>query len=127
MHTQRSPQRKINTRCRVASRLTDLLRKNGFEVVITRKEDRLIPLRDRAKLANDSESDIFVSIHVNSIEKHQASHGVETYFLGPTQDPQLTKLAADENRESGYSVGDLRKLLEGVYATSEDLDTPHHK
>ena len=100
----------------VASRLTALLRKNGFEVVVTRNQDRLIPLRERAKLANASDSDIFISIHVNSIEKHQSSHGVETYFLGPTKDPTLTKLAADENRESGYSVGDLRKLLEGVYA-----------
>lgn len=100
----------------VAGRLEKLLRANGFEVVITRNGDRLIPLRDRARLANDSSSDIFVSIHVNSIVKHTASHGVETYYLGPTSDPSLTRLAADENRVSGYSLADLRKLLDGVYA-----------
>jgi N-acetylmuramoyl-L-alanine amidase len=100
----------------IAHRLSALLRKNGFEVVVTRDDDRLIPLRERARIANESDGDVFVSIHVNSIEKHTAEHGVETYYLGPTQDPSLTKLAADENRVSGYSVADLRKLLDGIYA-----------
>lgn len=100
----------------VARRLAALLQKSGFEVVTTRTDDRLIPLRERARLANQSDSDIFVSIHVNSIEQHTSEHGVETYYLGPTKDPSLTKLAADENRVSGYSVADLRKLLDGIYA-----------
>ncbi len=100
----------------IASRLERLLAKNGFEVVATRDADRLIPLRDRARIANDSNGDIFVSIHVNSIVKHTASHGIETYYLGATSDPSLTRLAADENRVSGYSVADLRKLLDRLYA-----------
>ena len=100
----------------VARRLSALLEKRGFEVVRTRTDDRLIPLRERARLANQSDGDIFVSIHVNSIEQHTSEHGVETYYLGPTKDPSLTKLAADENRVSGYSVADLRKLLDGIYA-----------
>jgi N-acetylmuramoyl-L-alanine amidase len=100
----------------VAARLKTILEKHGFQVVITRGGDQLIPLRERARLANESSSDIFVSIHVNSIIAHTASHGVETYYLGPTSDPSLTRLAADENRVSGYSVADLRKLLDGVYA-----------
>ena len=100
----------------VAERLKKMLEKNGFTVVVTRGGDQLIPLRERARLANASSSDIFASIHVNSIVAHTASHGVETYYLGPTSDPSLTRLAADENRVSGYSVADLRKLLDGVYA-----------
>ena len=99
----------------VARRLEKLLADHGFEVVITRADDRLIPLRERAKVANDSGSDIFVSIHVNSIS-NPAFHGVETYYLGPTNDPKLTKLAAAENTASGYSLTDMRKLLDGVYA-----------
>lgn len=100
----------------IASRLRDLLAKNGFDVVVTRGDDRLIALRDRARIANASNGDIFVSIHVNSLATHQAEHGIETYYLGPTNDPTLTRLAADENRGSGYSVADLRKLLDSVYA-----------
>jgi N-acetylmuramoyl-L-alanine amidase len=100
----------------IANRLGMMLKSRGFEVVTTRSDDRLIPLRERARLANASEGDIFVSIHVNSIAEHTNEHGVETYYLGPTTDPSLTRLAADENRMSGYSVSDLRKLLDGIYA-----------
>ncbi|HKR65448.1 MAG TPA: N-acetylmuramoyl-L-alanine amidase, partial [Thermoanaerobaculia bacterium] len=86
------------------------------DVVVTRDADRTIALRDRATLANDSKSDIFVSIHVNAIVKHVESRGIETYYLGATSDPALTQLAAAENSVSGYSLGDMRKLLDGVYA-----------
>lgn len=100
----------------IEQRLRRLLRQNGFEVVDTRTDDRQIALRDRARLANTSEGDIFVSIHVNSLRSHTASHGIETYYLGPTKDPLLTQLAAEENGTSGYSIADLRKLLDRVYA-----------
>ena len=100
----------------IGRRLRDLLEKQGFEVIETRSDDRTIALRDRAKAANVSRSDIFVSIHVNAILKHTASRGVETYYLGPTNDQRLTEIAAAENRVSGYSIADMRKLLDGVYA-----------
>jgi N-acetylmuramoyl-L-alanine amidase len=100
----------------IGKRLRALLERNGFEVLITRSDDRTIALKDRARLANESGSDIFVSIHVNAILEHTASRGVETYYLGPTSDERLTQLAAAENRVSGYSLGDMRKLLDGVYA-----------
>jgi N-acetylmuramoyl-L-alanine amidase len=99
----------------IERRLRSLLTNGGFEVVTTRPDDRFIPLRDRARLANTSDSDIFVSIHVNSV-RNPISHGVETYYLGATNDPTLTRLAADENRASGYSLADLHKLLDGIYA-----------
>jgi N-acetylmuramoyl-L-alanine amidase len=100
----------------IGQRLRELLERNGFEVVFTRSDDRTLPLRERARLANASRSDVFVSIHVNAIVAHTASRGVETYYLGPTNDPKLTELASAENRGSGYSVADLRKLLDGIYA-----------
>jgi N-acetylmuramoyl-L-alanine amidase len=100
----------------IGTRLKTLLEQNGFDVVVTRDTDRTIALRDRAVLANDSKSDIFLSIHVNALEKYTDSRGIETYYLGATSDPSLTALAARENRVSGYSVSDMRKLLEDVYA-----------
>lgn len=100
----------------IGDRLRSLLKSDGYEVVTTRDGDLTVPLRDRAQLANESRGDIFVSIHVNAIVKHTASRGVETYYLGPTNDPSLTRLAAAENSGSGYALADLRKLLDGVYA-----------
>src|SRR2546428_13498837 len=44
----------------IQSRLRTLLEANGFDVVVTRADDRLIPLRERARLANSSDGDIFV-------------------------------------------------------------------
>ena len=100
----------------IGQRLRTLLEQDGFDVVATRDTDRTIALKDRALLANDSKGDIFLSIHVNALEKFTDSRGIETYYLGATSDPSLTALAAHENRVSGYSVSDMRKLLEGVYA-----------
>jgi N-acetylmuramoyl-L-alanine amidase len=100
----------------IGERLRRKLEESGFEVVVTRSDDKTIALRERAQLANESRADIFVSIHVNSIVKYTASRGIETYYLGPTNDPTLTRLAAAENIGSGYSMADLRRLLEGVYA-----------
>ncbi|HTQ81155.1 MAG TPA: N-acetylmuramoyl-L-alanine amidase [Thermoanaerobaculia bacterium] len=98
----------------IASRLRDILA-SRYSVLMTREEDRAVDLADRAALANRAGADIFVSIHLNWIEDRKA-RGVETYYLGPTDDPYLTQLAAAENRDSGYSLADLRRILDGIYA-----------
>ncbi len=99
----------------ISERLSELLKAASYEVVMTRRDDVFVSLEDRAARANETGGDIFVSIHLNWISARQI-RGVETYFLGPTDDPFLTELAARENRDSGYSVADFRRLLEGVYA-----------
>jgi len=100
----------------IARRLRLLLEAgHGFEVVMTRQEDHAVSLAERAAIANRSGADVFVSVHVNWIENRTA-RGVETYFLGPTNDPFLNRLAALENRDSGYSMADMRQLLDGIYA-----------
>ena len=98
----------------IAERLRRLLEKDAFEVVMTRESDQDVSLEQRGKLANEAGADIFVSIHLNWIENR--SRGIETYYLGPTDDPYLTRLAATENRESGYSMADMRHLLDRIYA-----------
>lgn len=100
----------------IGRRLRTLLEQDGFEVVSTRDADRTIALRERARVANESRSDIFVSIHVNALIKHTEARGIETYYLGATSDPSLNQLAAAENRVSGYSMADMRALLDSVYA-----------
>jgi N-acetylmuramoyl-L-alanine amidase len=105
----------------VAARLRKLLEADHFQVVMTRDRDEEVSLEQRGVLANQGSADIFVSIHVNWIENRKA-RGVETYFLGATEDPYLTRLAAEENRESGYSLTDMRRLLDRIYA-----DVRHEK
>ena len=100
----------------IGRRLQARLERDGFEVITTRDADRTIALKERARVANASRSDIFVSIHVNALLAHTAARGIETYYLGATNDPKLTQLAAAENRVSGYSLADMRALLDSVYA-----------
>ncbi len=99
----------------IARRVRRLLEEASFEVVMTREEDRAVSLRERARIANEAQSDLFVSIHLNWIAGGN-TRGVETYYLGPTDDPELDRLAALENRDSGYAVADFRRLLDQVYA-----------
>ncbi len=99
----------------IGRRLERLLAASSFEVVMTRQDDRAVSLRDRARIANQARADLFVSIHLNWIAGGN-TRGVETYYLGPTDDPELDRLAALENRDSGYAVADFRRLLDQVYA-----------
>jgi N-acetylmuramoyl-L-alanine amidase len=99
----------------IAMRLRDLLVDGSYDVELTREEDVFVSLEDRAGLANARRGDVFISIHLNWLETRDV-RGVETYFLGPTNDPYLTQLAADENRDSGYSLADFRAMLDRVYA-----------
>ncbi|MEM7480181.1 MAG: N-acetylmuramoyl-L-alanine amidase [Acidobacteriota bacterium] len=98
----------------IARRLRRMLEEASFEVVMTREADVDVSLQERTRLANDADGDVFVSIHVNWIA-NRSVRGVETYYLGATEDPFLTQLAAAENRESGYSMTDMRDLLEGIF------------
>jgi N-acetylmuramoyl-L-alanine amidase len=98
----------------VAQRLRVLLVEAGFEVVMTREGDDSVSLRERAQFANRERGDLFVSIHFNSLPT-RSYRGIETYYLGVTSDPHVERLAGAENRESGYSLADFRRLLEGVY------------
>jgi N-acetylmuramoyl-L-alanine amidase len=98
----------------IAERLRRLLVQASYQVVMTRDADVDVSLEERTQLANRSGADLFVSLHVNWIE-NRGVRGVETYYLGPTDDPFLSQLAAAENRGSGYSLADLRTLLEQIY------------
>jgi N-acetylmuramoyl-L-alanine amidase len=99
----------------IARRLQRLLVAGSCEAVLTRDGDDSVSLRERASRANASRADLFVSIHINWLPARNV-RGIETYYLGPTDDPFLKRLAADENRDSGYSMADYRGLLEGIYA-----------
>ena len=99
----------------IARRLRKLLEQQSYNVVMTREDDVDVSLEQRGTLANREGADIFVSIHLNWIEDRE-SRGIETYYLGATDDPFLTRLAAAENRDSGYSMADMRKLLDRIYA-----------
>jgi N-acetylmuramoyl-L-alanine amidase len=98
----------------IAERLRQLVVQRGFEAVMTRTADETRSLLERAATANLRRGDIFISVHLNSLRPSSA-RGIETYYLGPSHDPELDAVAAVENRDSGYSLSDIRSLLEKIY------------
>ena len=101
----------------LAERARKLLLGRGFEVVLTRTADATLSLKDRATTANQQRGDIFVSIHLNSFARTSA-RGVETFYLGPGEHPDHDAKAAVENEHSGYSLADMRTLLDGIYVNA---------
>jgi N-acetylmuramoyl-L-alanine amidase len=98
----------------IGMHLRRLLEQATFEVLMTRDKDATMSLARRTALANARGADLFVSIHVNWIDGSRG-RGMETYYLGPTEDPVALQLAAQENRDSGYSLADFRRLLDQIY------------
>lgn len=52
------------------------------KVIMTRTEDVYVTLADRADIANKANADLFVSIHVNSIDKGTTANGYSIHCLG---------------------------------------------
>ncbi|MBZ0089885.1 MAG: N-acetylmuramoyl-L-alanine amidase [Thermoanaerobaculia bacterium] len=100
----------------ISRRLADRLRRAGYEATLTRETDQRVLLKDRSRFANERQADLFVSIHINSFQDGRVNRGIETYYLGPSDDPYLIRLAGAENVESGYSMADVKRLLESVYS-----------
>jgi N-acetylmuramoyl-L-alanine amidase/putative methionine-R-sulfoxide reductase with GAF domain len=64
----------------IAQRLGKLLESRlGTEVIYTRQDDNYIPLDERASIANQSQADLFISVHANYSDLPSA-RGVETYY-----------------------------------------------
>jgi N-acetylmuramoyl-L-alanine amidase/putative methionine-R-sulfoxide reductase with GAF domain len=64
----------------IALRLGKLLESRlGADVILTRDGDNYIPLDERAGMANQSQADLFISVHANYSDLPSA-RGVETYY-----------------------------------------------
>jgi N-acetylmuramoyl-L-alanine amidase len=67
-----------------------------FHVILTRSDDRFIPLQRRAEIANEANADLFISIHANSAPRKTA-RGFETFFLAAAKSDEARATAQLEN------------------------------
>lgn len=97
----------------VATKVRKLLEKHLAEdvkVVMTRDKDYFVTLQKRAEIANSCHSDLFVSIHVNSVAKSNKRRrqlaGCQVYTLGLHKTAENLAVAKRENAsmemESGH-------------------------
>jgi N-acetylmuramoyl-L-alanine amidase len=68
---------------------------DGIKVIYTRRTDVFIELKDRPKIANKAEADLFVSIHCNA--HHTQAYGTETYVLDIGNTNRNFEVAKAEN------------------------------
>ena len=103
----------------IARRLKKILEQRlGCRVIMTRKDDRFIPLEERTVIANTHKADLFVSIHANA-SRNRRAHGIETYFLNLSTDRQAMELAAMENSTSTKNIGQLQSILHDLMQNSK--------
>ena len=99
----------------VAKRLEKKLSKNmNVKIIMTRDEDVFLRLSERTKIANESNGNLFISIHTNAAEDRRAS-GFETFLIGPNKNEAAVRVAAREN-----AVLELEGTT-GKKLTNEDL------
>jgi N-acetylmuramoyl-L-alanine amidase len=103
----------------MAKRLGRRLRARGFEVVLTRQDDRYVALEERTAIANARHGDLFVSIHANAHPRRDR-RGIETYVLNVADDRYAARLAARENGAlADDATGqDVRRILADLDAQS---------
>ncbi|MGE5413326.1 MAG: N-acetylmuramoyl-L-alanine amidase family protein, partial [Syntrophomonadaceae bacterium] len=85
---------------RVAATLPKAL---SCRTVLTRDADVLIPLDDRASIANHEKADLFLSIHANS-SRAASARGSETYYLSLEASDKIAQEVAKEENQSAASA-----------------------
>lgn len=77
------------------------------EVIYTRKTDEFVELFRRAQIANESNADLFISIHCNA-SRSPAPYGAETFVMGLHRSQENLEVAKKENAaillEDDYEV-----------------------
>ena len=79
---------------------------NGYRVIYTRKTDSGISLAGRTAKANENQSDLFVSIHVNSHPSPSVA-GFETYYLDRTAALDAAKVVDPSDNSGCFHVQNI--------------------
>lgn len=95
-------------------------------VVLTRTEDVALPLDTRTSIGNQQKADLFISLHLNSVQDPGA-HGAETYFSSlEATDAGAARAAAVENLSEPVLAGSDGDPLYDLQLILWDLAQSHH-
>jgi len=84
----------------VARRVAELLAEEpGFVVMLTRKKDVYLTLKERTDYANSNNADLFVSIHANANSNRRAT-GTETYVYSSRASDKVASIAAHRENDN---------------------------
>ena len=92
---------------KIVLQVGELLEKTaGVNVIYTRKTDVFVELKQRGRIANKADADLFVSVHCNA--HNSQAKGTETWVLGTHANKQNFEVAKAENSvillEDNYEI-----------------------
>lgn len=97
------------------------LQARGFDVRLTRTRDQYLTLRQRGRMANELDADLFVSLHANATENHSHS-GYETFILTPEAvDVDSRALRHDSGRDRPGMDAETAALLDDIERSTTQL------
>ena len=78
--------------------------KSDYNVIMTRDTDVFIPLGTRADIGNDTNADLFISVHLNSASS-SSGNGTEVFYYSKKESSYAAEVAKFENSvDSKYGV-----------------------
>lgn len=102
----------------VALALADRLeRELRAKIILTRRDDRFIPLSERPEIANQAKADLFISIHANASRNDKASGSQVFIYNREASSQKAAETARLENRDANYLEiikDDLRQSVHQV-------------
>ena len=108
-----------------AQALSEKLEKSGkYRVLMTRTDDRFVPLGERVRFARHEGAALFVSIHADALAARGEAdvRGATVYTLSDTaSDSEAARLAEDENKADVIAGVDLSSEPEEVAGILVDL------
>ena len=103
---------------RVAKLVKKYLEEQGIKTIMTRDNDNSVSLRQRCKIANRKEADIFVSIHRNSAE---TGKGIEIWIDNDRKEADISLANSIMKKLQNTEIQDNRGVKSGT-AKGENTD-----
>ncbi|WP_422029075.1 N-acetylmuramoyl-L-alanine amidase [Roseovarius sp.] len=90
---------------RFAKELRDeLLRAGGFDVALTREEDKFVSLERRVAIAHKLEADVFISLHADALSEGRAT-GATVYTLSDSASDKASAALAERHNRANILAG----------------------
>jgi N-acetylmuramoyl-L-alanine amidase len=85
----------------------------GIRVILTRDEDRLVRLDERAAVANNSKAELFISLHANAALVPTVS-GAEVFALGLDREGEEARRSAEADSVALPVLGGGTRLIDVI-------------
>ncbi|MGQ9836420.1 MAG: N-acetylmuramoyl-L-alanine amidase [Cyanobacteriota bacterium] len=92
----------------VSQQVQRLLQERGYQLIMTRTDDREVLLQPRVDMAVKANATVLVSIHANALDR-SGINGIETYYLRPDSAELATTLHRSLVRATGAADRGVRR------------------